>query len=224
MKITNVSVRVRNAVDAAGFYADVLGLTVERKPDLVAVTVGATRLELVEDPATEGDHHFAITIPSNKFLAAKKWILERTVLLGMSGADEFECAPAWNARSLYFAGPDRSVLEFIVRRGLANTTTGPFTSADLLCVSEVGLAVPDVPALAATLDNDAGVAAYGYAPGDDFAPVGDTDGLLILVTPGRAWFPIADRVARESPIAITAAGGRPGSYALGTNGSLTILP
>lgn len=223
MNITKVSVRVRNATEAANFYADVLALTVEREPDLVSVIVGATRLELVEDPEAKGDCHFAITIPTNKFLEAKKWIQERVDLLGTTDGDEFECAPAWNARSLYFAGPDRSVLEFIVRRDLANATPGPFTSTDLLCLSEVGIAVQDVPAAVAWLSGNAEVAPYGGSFGS-FAPVGDAHGLLILVTPGRAWFPTADRVARESPIAITVAGGRPGIFALGTMGSLTILP
>ena len=190
----------------------------------MVVTVGATRLELIEDRAAEGDHHFAITIPSDKFVEAKKWITGRTGLLGVDGADEFECSPTWNAHSLYFSGPDRSVVEFIVRRDLATATTGPFTSADLLYLSEVGVAVPDVLTTVAMLHDDADVAPYGGPPDADFAPVGDTDGLLILVAPGRTWFPTAERVARESQLWITAIGGRPGDYMLGNLCSLRILP
>lgn len=223
MNIITVSVRVRNALQAASFYANVLGLPVKSGPDVVAVTVGATRLELIEDPAAEGGHHFAITIPGNKFLEAKKWIRGRADLLGVPGADEFECSPAWNARSFYFSGPDLSVLEFIIRRDLATATAGPFTSTDLLCISEVGVAVSDVPEAVARLNGDAKVAPYGGSPSDTFAPVGDANGLLILVAPGRVWFPTGDRVARESPITITAIGGRPGNYALGSFGSLSIL-
>jgi hypothetical protein len=146
------------------------------------------------------------------------------VLLGTPEADEFECSPAWNAHSLYFTGHDRSVLELIIRRGLDNATGGPFTSADLLSVSEVGVVVPDVAAMAACLNDDAEVAPYGGAVGSTFRPVGDVEGLLILVTPGRTWFPTADRVAAESPVAITATGGRPGTYPLGALGSLRVVP
>ena len=224
MKITEVSVRVRSALEAGEFYADALGLAVVRTPGAATVTVGTTRLELVEDPAADGDHHFAITIPSNKFDEAKEWIERRAVLLGTPDADEFECSPAWNARSVYFAGPDRSVLELIIRRDLRNATDGPFTSADLLCLSEIGVAVPGVPALAAALGEAAGVAPYGGAPGDTFAPVGDADGLLILVETDRTWFPTTDRVARETPVSVTASGGRAGTYPLGPRGSLRILP
>ncbi|MEC5181583.1 VOC family protein [Arthrobacter sp. CG_A4] len=223
MKITKVSARVRNARGAADFYASVLGVGVDRAPNAVSVTIGATRLVLVEDPAAEGDHHFAITVPSNKFDRAKTWIQQRAVLLGTSDADEFECSPAWNARSLYFTGHDRSVLELIIRRDLDNATAGPFTSTDLLCVSEVGVAAADVPPVAATLIDDADVAPYGDAAGSTFRPIGDADGLLIVVTPGRPWFPTTDRTAQESPVSITAVGGRPGTYRLGACGSLHVL-
>ncbi|WP_051973638.1 VOC family protein [Cryobacterium sp. MLB-32] len=223
MQITNVSVRVRNARAAGEFYAGVLGLDIARRPNGVVVTLGTTRLELVEDPAAAGDHHLAITIPSNKFNEAKTWLQQRTVLLGTPEADEFECSPAWNAHSLYFAGPERSVWEFIIRRDLDNSTAGPFSSADLLGISEVGVVVADVPAVVATLTDDARIAPYGEAQGGTFAPVGDTDGMLILVAPGRTWFPTADCTAEESPVNITALGGRPGTYPLGALGALHVL-
>ncbi|TFC05277.1 VOC family protein [Cryobacterium mannosilyticum] len=224
MQITKVSVRVRNAREAGEFYAGVLGLDVANGHMGVGVTLGTTRLELVEDPATDGDHHFAITIPANKFDKAKTWLQQRTVLLGTSEADEFETSPGWNAHSVYFAGHDRSVLELIIRRDLDNATPGPFTSADLLGISEVGVAVADVSAIVATLADDAEVAPYGDAQGGAFAPVGDVDGMLILVAPGRIWFPTTDRTAGETPVTITAIGGRPGTYSLGALGSLHILP
>ena len=225
MQITNVSVRVRNALEASEFYAGVLGLdVVAYESNVVVVTLGTTRLELIEDPKADGDHHFAITIPSNKFDKAKTWIQQRTVLLGTSETDEFECPPAWNAHSLYFTGHDRSVLELIIRRDLDNPAVGPFTSADLLCISEVGVAVTDIPAMVATLTHDTKIAQYGDAQGNTFAPVGDVEGMLILVSPGRTWFPTTNRLVGEHPIFITAIGGRPGTYSLGTLGSLHILP
>jgi len=223
MQITNVSVRVRNTREAGDFYAGVLGLDVAQGPNGVVVTLGTTRLELVQDSVAAGDHHFAITIPSNKFNEAKTWIQQRTVLLGTPEADEFECATAWNAHSLYFAGPERSVLEFIIRRDLDNSAVNPFTSADLLGISEVGVAVADVPAVVATLTDDARIAPYGDAQGGTFASVGDVNGMLILVAPGRTWFPTASCRAEESPVNITAIGGRPGIYPLGALGSLHVL-
>ena len=223
MEITEVSVQVRSVRGAADFYEGVLGLDVMAGRGSLVVTIGPTRLTLIEDPETAGDHHFAITIPSNKFTEAKNWIQRRTQLLGTSEADEFECSPVWNAHSLYFAGPDRSVLEFIIRRDLDNATPGPFTSADLLCISEVGVAVSDVPAVVESLDIEAAISPYAGTPDSTFAPLGDVHGLVIAVMAGRVWFPTIDRVADESPISITAVGQRPGTYSVGTLGSLRIV-
>lgn len=222
MKITRVSAQVRDTSTAAEFFENVLGLGVERMPGAVVVRIGTTLLELMENPAAEGDHHFAVTIPSNKFTEAKRWLQQRTVLLGTLEADEFECSPTWNARSLYFAGPDRSVLELITRRDLDNATPGPFSSDDLLCISEVGVASSDVLALAAFLEKAATAPSYGAGPGSSFSPVGDTDGLLILVSPGRAWFPTTDRLAATSPISVEAVGHLPATLPLGFGGTLEI--
>jgi hypothetical protein len=222
MKITKVSAQLRDVVAAAEFFEKVLGLGVEGAPSDVLVRVGTTLLQLTENPEVDGDHHFAVTIPTNKFSEAKRWLQQRTALLGTLETDEFECSPAWNARSLYFAGPDRCVLELIIRRDLDNATTGAFTSDDLLCISEVGVATSDVLAVAAFLEDAADIPPYGAEPASSFSPVGDADGLLILVSPGRAWFPTTDRLATSSPIRIEATGHRAGVFPLGGGGVLRI--
>lgn len=84
--------------------------------------------------------------------------------------------------------------------------------------------MPDIPALVATLAHDTKIVPYGNAQGNAFAPVGDVDGMLILVAPGRTWFPTTDRSTRENPVFITATGGRPGTYSLGKLGCLHVLP
>lgn len=223
MKMITVSVQVRSLEGAEEFYGGALSLDTRRELDAVVVSVGTTRLELVENPDTAGSHHFAITIPSNKFDAAKAWLGQRSELLGTPETDEFECSPSWNARSLYFAGHGRSVLELIIRRDLDNAAAGPFVSADLLCISEVGVAVADLPAVVGLLTDEAEIVPYGGAAGSVFAPVGDAQGMLILVAPGRTWFPTADRASAESPVSITAAGGRPGTYPLGALGTLRVV-
>ncbi len=68
-------------------------------------------------------------------------------------------------------------------------------------MSEIGVAVPDVLAAVATL-RAAGIRPYGNEPTGDFAAVGDIDGLLILVTPGRAWFPTTSRYVADTPVTV----------------------
>ena len=203
MHITNVALAVRDLPTAADFYEGTLGLPVDRTPHVARVRVGTSTLSLTQNPAHEGAHHVAITVPSNKFPEAKAWVRERADLLDADGADEFECSPTWNAHSVYFEGGDGTVLEFIVRRELDNETTGPFTSSDLLSVSEVGVAVPDLPATIDALSKRFDIVPYGWNSAD-FAPVGDVHGLLILVNPGRAWFPTTNLVAEITPIDVTA--------------------
>lgn len=211
MRIEAVSLTVADVEVSADFYENVLGLPVARDGGAARVTIGTSILELRGDPAHVGPHHLAITIPSNKFDASKAWISARVELLTADGADEFETAPSWNAHSLYFLSPDGTILEFIIRRDLDNSTTGPFASSDLLNVSEVGIAVDDVPRALRELAAH-GVEAYGWNA-DDFAPVGDVDGLLILVGAGRPWFPTA-LAAQVSAIAVDARGAAPAEIPL----------
>lgn len=213
MRIANVSLVVPDLAIAADFYERTLMLPVARLADHVRVTVGSTTLNLTGDPHHQAAHHLAITVPSNKFEAAKAWVRERADLLTVDGDDEFECSSDWNAHSLYFEGHDRTVLELIIRRDLNNATDGAFTSSDLLGVSEVGIAVPDVSSVVRILSDRFGIDPYGWtAP--DFAPVGDVNGLLILVGPGRAWFPTNDRLAQITPMVVAAQTGNEANIVL----------
>lgn len=47
---------------------------------------------------------------------------------------------------------------------------------------------------------------YGGTSSDDFSPVGDLHGLLILVTAGRAWVPTDSHRSQMAPLEIEIAG------------------
>ncbi len=94
-----------------------------------------------------GAYRSAITVPKDRFAEAKAWLQERVPLLEKDGLDEFRLGPPWNSQSVYFAGPDGILLELIARHDLpapSSSRRGPLISADLLRISEIGLAVPDV--------------------------------------------------------------------------------
>ncbi|MBB5633341.1 catechol 2,3-dioxygenase-like lactoylglutathione lyase family enzyme [Cryobacterium mesophilum] len=221
MKIVEVTVDVRSAEDAAAFYGTVLGLPVSREPGAAVVKAGRTRLVFRDNAEAQGCHHFAFTIPANSLTAAKHWVADRADILAKGDDDEFEYGAGWNARSFYFAGPEGSVLEFIIRRDLCNDSDGDFTAADIECVSEVGVAVPHVLATVDLLAG-AGIEPYGLTPRDRFAPVGTIDGLIILVTPDRPWFPADDLLSKQSRILIDATDAHPGVYPLGEAAVLTV--
>ena len=72
----------------------------------------------------------------------------------------------------------------------------------MLRISEIGLAVPDVPAAAAALQGEFGLPVFGTAAAES-APLGDPHGLLIVVRQGRPWFPTTTVTPSLGPIAVT---------------------
>jgi catechol-2,3-dioxygenase len=210
MRITRVDITSTDVAAAAKFYAGVLGLPVVVAPDSATLRIGASTIVLRHGPASPGINHLAFTIPANRFGEAKAWLSSRVPLLTKDGADEFPLGGTWNSESVYFPGPDGSILELIARHSLENATPHRFTSADLLCVSEIGLGVPDVPAVVDALEAQFGLPRFGDG-GDQFTPVGDHDGLLIVVSQDRPWFPSGDRIARGGPVSVTMTDVKPGA-------------
>ncbi|MCS0644782.1 VOC family protein [Curtobacterium flaccumfaciens] len=212
MDIRQVQLATRSLADTARFY-ERLGCSVEIVDATVRIVVGSTLLVFRELPEMTGALHLAITIPTGTFDAAKAWIVGLTTVLGTDDQDEFEGPPNWNSRSVYFEGPDQQLLELIERRDLesgarragdgSGTGSGTGTGAvvPLVSVSEVGVPVPDVLGAVEALRR-AGLEPYANPPGESFAAVGDVDGLVILVSPDRRWFPTGDRSPSSAPVVI----------------------
>jgi catechol-2,3-dioxygenase len=203
MLISQVELPVSDAAQAARFYGDVLGLPTRTRDGVVEVEVGLSVLLLHPGPVWPGAYHCAITVPEDRFAEAKAWLQERVSTLERDGLDEFALGAPWNSQSLYFAGPDGILLELIARHDLAAaSSSGRFTGADLLQISEIGLAVPDVPAAVESLQNAFGLPVFGTAAAE-FTPLGDADGLLIVVREGRPWIPTTTVTPSLGPIAVT---------------------
>jgi catechol-2,3-dioxygenase len=174
------------------------------------VTVGSSTIALVESPGSSESNHFAFTIPSNRFTDAKDWLAARVELLSWGdGETELRLGEPWDSESVYFRGPDGIILELITRQHLANPTDEPFAGAQILCVSEVGLGAPDVPEAFADVRRTLGLDTFaGESP--DFTTAGDQDGLLILVTENRPWFPTEDARASTASVTVEISGVTPG--------------
>jgi catechol-2,3-dioxygenase len=202
MLISKVELPVSDAVEAVRFYGDLLGLPIRTGGGVVEVGVGLSVLLLDTGAVEPGAYHCAITVPEDRFAESKAWLQERVPLLERDGLDEFTLEAPWNSQSVYFAGPDGILLELIARHDLPAASSGRFTSADLLRISEIGLAVPDVPAAVAALQNAFGLPVFGTAAAE-FTPLGNHDGLLIVVRQGRSWFPTTTVTPSLGPIAVT---------------------
>jgi catechol 2,3-dioxygenase-like lactoylglutathione lyase family enzyme len=183
------------------FYGDVLGCSLlEEGPDLVAIEVGATRLDFRASDA-EPFYHFALHAPGNRFDAALEWLRERVPLLPQRDSDEvvFDFA-SWSAYACYFHDPAGNVAELIAHRGLGeNDENGPFSAGELLGLSELCLVGPPGP-LAEALTPlglelwDGTVEQEGM-----LGFVGERGRTLILCPPGRGWLPTG-RPAEPHPV------------------------
>lgn len=205
----------------AVFYRDVLGLPVRQSGEGVVVDVGSSRLEFFEGKASEGSNHLAFTIPANQLTDGTRWLSERTGVIRLDGRDEFPLGDPWASESVYFRGPDGIILELIARQRLKNASSVQFSAASLLCVSEVGLAVPDVARAIQEIGDAFGIRSFA---GDtqSFHAMGNHDGLLILVPAGRQWFPTSDAVSSYGQLDVELAGTpRPGSIDSGVGWRLT---
>ena len=185
------------------FFRDTLGLSTQL-PDaeFLEAQAGATRLVFRKGPPDwEGIYHFAFNIPENRFQDARQWLKARVPLLPGSDGGEVFHFEAWNAHAVYFNDPAGNILEFIARHDLNNASEAPFHSGQILNISEIGLVTGDVPHLVESLQLMAGVAVY--RPGTElFAPVGDENGLFIVVKTGRDWFVGTGRPATMVPLEV----------------------
>jgi len=230
MKITELRLQAHDLDAQRTFYTGVLGLpVVSQKGTQTAGTLimqaGSTRLSFEAAPTSAAPYHFAFNIPRNRLPQAKQFLAAHALLLGESGKEVFH-ERRWNADMVYFRDPAGNIAEFVARHTLANDapdTPSTFSSADILCVSEIGLPVDDVPTRVASL-----VTRFGLAPYEEqsatFAPVGDAHGLFIVVQTGRHWRPTAG-AATPAPVTLTMRGPRTDSYHLpGLPYHLTSVP
>ena len=212
MRIQELVLQTRHLADQKEFYCTTLGLPlVAEAADSFTVQAGTTRLRC-QEVQQDVLYHVAFTIPRNAFTQAKSWLRERvSLLLTRNGEDEIFFANI-NARSLYFCDAANNVLEFIVHYDLdhEHEIEAAFGPADVLHVSEIGLPVENVLALAATLKEQLGIEPYptSRAISEGFAFVGDIYGQLVVIKTGRPWLPTETVQATIAPVQLTISGQR----------------
>jgi catechol-2,3-dioxygenase len=173
--------------DIKPFYVDTLGLELlEESEHTFTIRVGLTKMIFAES-GTEQEpfYHVAWMIPKNRFEDAKAWAAARVRLSVYEGKDE-TYSTSWNSHSLYFEDPVGNILELIAHHTVHNESDRPFSEKDLLQVCEVGLVTEDVLSTVDELEQ-MGLKRWGEAS-DTFAPVGDVNGLFIVVKKERVWF------------------------------------
>ncbi|RXY99650.1 VOC family protein [Fictibacillus sp. S7] len=186
MKIKEVILRTCCMEDQKNFYHDVLGLPLlkSRLPGSLRIAAGDSVLTFLEG-TEESYYHFAFTVPDNQFSQAKKWASALVPLNTVEDKDEIYFTN-WDAHACYFYDPAGNIVELIARHTLNNGTEHPFTSRDILNISEIGMPVDNVKQAADHLKKELNLNIY-HNDSASFAPLGDADGLLILSDKKRNW-------------------------------------
>jgi len=213
MHLREVGLTVTGLAAAARFYQDVLELPVAEQPGQVTVTIGSSRLVLREGDHFAGVHHLAIGIAPADFEVARSWLSQRVEPIAVDGSEVIEGPEGWNSRSLYFLGPEDIVLELIARDADLSAPAGDGQVPRPLSLSEVGIGVPSVTEAVRALTCELGLPTFP-PQGAQFAPVGDHDGLIILVEQNRSWFPTTAQQAARGPVTVKLAGSQAGRLSL----------
>lgn len=187
MRITELELPVSDVDSVAQWFA----ATLEQRVEGHRVHIGWSTLILV--PANGrplGGVHIAFNVPDNRFPEAMDWLRARSPLqTNPEGKDYFALPGSWRSQSVYFSGPDGLILELIGRQRLpASPRSGLFRGRELTCISEIGLPCGDVSAMRQQLEAALAIRPLSE-PSAAFAPLGDDEGLLILVDATRRWFP-----------------------------------
>ncbi len=201
MHFDSVSLSTSNLPKQLEYYQNILELPIlEKSVNSVTFQVGSSRLEFVQD-TKDAFYHFAFNIPSHQFKEAKTWLSKRVKLIqDSSGNDEFH-SKNWNADIVYFYDAGGNIVEFIARHTLNSNINQPFSAKNLECISELGVVTNDVPKTVERIQDLMDAPLYCAVMDEQFVPVGDENGLLIVVKKSRIWFP-ETKAAEPAPFRV----------------------
>lgn len=179
----------------ANFYHSTLGLELlAEQSTRITIRAGETILHFIRTAQEISPfYHFAFNVPENKILKAREWQLKRTPLstaptqlIDESFPNDVRHFTGWNAHSIFFWDPAGNLVEYIARHDLDNRKESDFSSADILCASEIAFIVEETDSIAEELKSAFNL--QQYRNGDSyFRAVGDENGLLLLIKKGRIW-------------------------------------
>jgi catechol-2,3-dioxygenase len=188
MKIKEIKLLANNIESLKHFYAEIMGFSISNSTNIsVTFHAGESLLTFTECEIPENPYyHFAFNITENKKDKAISRLKARGILFNLIEGKEDYYSATWNAHSIYFYDPAGNIVEFIARHNLVSHSDGDFKRADILNISEIGLAVEDVGKAAEYLLSYYKEQIY-ISSNSMFAPIGDEAGLLILSSLNRNW-------------------------------------
>ena len=191
MKIQELQLLTDHLEETKKFYHHRLGLPIlENNEQKLVLVAGETLLIFQPSNAKKPRYHFAFTIPCNKIKEAFSWFPMPDRIVPIQPQQPIADFKNWNAAAFYFMDNNENIVEFIARDDLNNASEQYFSGNSIISISEIGIVCNDVSEECADLINKYGISYFSKQPAfPHFAALGDDEGLLIVVSENRLWYP-----------------------------------
>lgn len=191
MIIDELTIFTKNLEAQYQFYVNSLNIPcIDKTKSAFKLEIGNTLL-IFEYSLNAKPYHFAINIPSSKETEALAWLKNRVEILTFHNEEIIDFVN-WNAKSIYFYDIDKNIVEFIARKNLKIESDEPFSSKQLLRVSEIGMAVTNVEEIYKQINSIKHTPIY-FGNTKWFCAAGDELGLFIIIDQNKkGWMPNND--------------------------------
>ncbi|MVT12621.1 VOC family protein [Chitinophaga tropicalis] len=209
MRIKRIELLTNDIIQTKLFYTRTLQFSIQYETNnSISFKTGASILTFRQDNSILSPvYHFAFNIPHNQLEEAIIWMTGKAELLSVTSESKTADFSHWNANAVYFSDNSGNILELIARHDLDNGSDTPFSSDSIQCISEIGIAVDNVPLFMDCAIKDHGLNIFSkQQPQEKFAALGDDNGLLIIAETDRNWFPTSVP-ARKFPTGIVLGNG-----------------
>jgi len=190
MLIKEIKLLTNNLAETKFFYHQILGFPIIiQEKNFISFQAGFSLLTFQEGKEKNPVYHFAFNIPCNKIEEALHWLELKTEIIKADGETEIVDFNNWNAKAVYFLDNNGNILELIARSDMKNEDNKEFTSNSFISISEMAIVIDNVVKTATDLIQSLNISYFEkQKPAEEFAALGDDNGLFILSKAGRNWF------------------------------------
>ncbi|MBW3520361.1 VOC family protein [Flavobacterium sp. NKUCC04_CG] len=192
MKIKTLTILTSNLRETEQFYSDKLKLTLLSKSETTLhYQVGFSTLVFTYSATKPAVYHYAFNIPASLLDSALVWASQRFNLITNPSNELITNFENWNAKAIYFYDNQGNLLELIARFDLEDRVQDlVFDQSKIGNISEIGIVTEDPITCAERWIQEHSLTYFKKTvPTKDFLALGDDEGLLILVSPNRTWYP-----------------------------------
>jgi catechol-2,3-dioxygenase len=191
MKITDLHILSSNLDQTKEFYNGKLGFTiVSEERDKIGFNLNHSILYFHKTGEEVPLYHIAFKAPSHSIPAAIQWLKGKAEQIPLKENMYLADFKNWNAEATYFFDPNGNIMELIDRQTGPGKFESDFTASTIAGICEVGIVTDNVSEASEQLIHRFGLEVYKkQPPSAHFAAVGDDEGLFIVVSKNRNWYP-----------------------------------